>query len=381
MVPKTQDIVMPNEESFVIETDEQELKNSEDIGGESNEIFSTHYELDIREDKKSVYDYMRQHEQGRLIIDPDYQRHLVWKNDQKSRFIESVLLNFPLPPIYLNQRRDGKYVIVDGLQRTTTLRDFMNNQFALSNLTALKALNNKKASELPDGLLARLEEKSIFLYIIKPSVPIGVVYELFDRINTGGTALNRQEVRNCILMGKSTQLLKELSQQNYFTQAIDKGVSGTRMKDREVILRYLSFKIFDYQKDYKGDLSPFLENAMQRINSMGEEEIEILRQDFKRVMKLSYEIFGNRSFRYPINNPDGSFKSRGFFNTSIFESVCYFFSNHSDDFLRTNRNRIVEQYDVLLKNADYYKAVRFSTGNKQSVWDRFRLVETILGNV
>ncbi|TAE11715.1 MAG: DUF262 domain-containing protein [Bacteroidetes bacterium] len=377
---ETQDVVNDNE---VIETDAQQHEN-EDEQGDSPRKYPfdepTKADVDIREDKMSIYQYMRDFERGRLITDPDYQRNLVWKPAQMSRFIESILLGFPLPPFYLNQTREGKYTIIDGLQRTTTMNKFFKDEFALVGLSSLEKLNGQKFSELPDGYRAKIEDKNILLYILKPSTPVEVVYELFDRINTGGTPLNRQEVRNCIFLGESTKLLKELSQEKVFREAIDNGLAPTRMKDREVVLRYLAFKIFDYEKDYTGDLSAFLENAMKAMNKMGEEELEILRQDFKRVMRLSYEFFGKNNFRYPILNKDGV-HSRGFINTSMFESIAYFFSQNTDDFLKSNKERIKENYQNLLKNPTYIDAVRFSTGSKFRVINRFQLAQEILSNI
>ncbi len=368
-------------------TEDSQAKEHEDGRGDTGKVYPydpTKTDIDIREDKQSIYQFMRQYDREQLVIDPEYQRNLVWKPKQKSRFIESIVLNFPLPPFYVNQQLDGRYVIIDGLQRTTALHDFINNKFALSDLEALPSLNNLYFKDLTSPYQAKIEDKNLMLYVIKPSVPIEVVYELFDRINTGGTPLNRQEVRNCIFLGRATELLKELSKQDYFSRAIDNGVSSTRMKDREVILRYLAFKIFDYKKDYKGDLSAFLEEAMKKINDlkkMGEDEIEILKQDFKRVMELSYDFFENRNFRYPIIDKEGNIASRGFINTSMFESISYFFSNNTDDFLRTHRERIIQNYDELLKNQTYFNAVRFSTGSKVKVIDRFKLAQEILSKV
>ncbi len=377
-------ILEDTKEDVIVE--DSQSKKLEDEHGDRGKIYPydpTKTDIDIREDKQSIYQFMRQLDRKQLII-PEYQRNAVWKPKQKSRFIESIILNFPLPPFYINQRTDGYYLIIDGLQRTTTLHDFINNKFALSDLEALPSLNNLYFQDLTSAYQAKIEDKNLMLYVIKPSVPIEVVYELFDRINTGGTPLNRQEVRNCIFLGRATELLKELSEQDYFRRAIDNGVSSTRMKDREVILRYLTFKIFDYEKDYKGDLSAFLEEAMKKINDqkkMGEEEIEILKQDFKRVMKFSYEFFENRNFRYPIIDKDGKTTSRGFINTSMFESISYFFSINTDSFLRTHKERIIQNYDELLKNQDYFNAVRFSTGSKAKVIDRFKLAKEILGKV
>ena len=89
---------------------------------------------------------------------------------------------------------------------------------------------------MPETLQSKFEDKKLTVFVLKPSTPMVVIYDLFNRINTGGTQLNRQEVRNCIFIGKSTQLLKELSGQDYFKLAINEGVKDTRMKDREVVL-------------------------------------------------------------------------------------------------------------------------------------------------
>ncbi len=176
----------------------------------------TKTDIDIREEKASIYEYMRHYKRGMLKIYPDYQRNLVWKDVQKSRFIESIMLNFPLPPIYLNQQVDGKFVIIDSLQWTTTLYQYMNNKFALKGLVTLPFLNNLFYKDFPSAYQAKLKDKQLQLYILKPSVPIGVVYELFDSINTGGTPLNRQEVRNCIFEGKSTKLCSYLSSHKFY---------------------------------------------------------------------------------------------------------------------------------------------------------------------
>jgi hypothetical protein len=369
----------------IIEFDAQTLEEEK---GDSEKKFPydpTQNDIDIREEKVSIFEYMRRYKKGLLKIDPDYQRNLVWKDKQKSRFIESIMLNFPLPPIYLNQQIDGRFIIIDGLQRTTTLNQFMSNEFALEGLKTLPDWNTVKFRDLPDVYQAKIEDKQLQLYILKPSVPVSVVYELFDRINTGGTPLNRQEVRNCIFEGKSTQLLKELATnpEYGFRLAIDEGVSATRMKDREIILRYLSFKIFDYEKDYNGDLSDFVESAMKKINEeLSDTEIESLKYDFQRVMYWSTQFFRYKNFRFPVyNNATGEFQSRGFINTSMFESISYFFSKKSDDFLEKNKEKIISNFDDLLKNATYIDAVRSATGSRFRVTNRFKLAQEVLSNL
>ncbi len=338
----------------------------------------TEADIDIRDDPQSVFELMRKYDNGKLIIDPDFQRNVVWQLKQKSQFIESVILNFPLPPWYVNQTKDGKYIIVDGLQRTTALHEFVNDEFDLTGLEALTQLNGYNFSELkelPGDYQTRIEDKKLIIYIIKPSVPVKVVYDIFNRVNTQGTQLKRQEVRNCIYSGKSTNLLKELSEQEYFQKAIDNGVSSKRMRDREVILRYLTFKIFSYKEDYQGDLNDFVENAMRKINLMSDENINQLKQDFERVMKKTFDFFGNKNFRLPSGT------NRGKINIAIFESVSHFFSINSDEFLEQNKETIIENFNNLLENEEYLDSIKYSTSSKSRVITRFRLAQEILGNV
>ncbi|MBD2040117.1 DUF262 domain-containing protein [Microcoleus sp. FACHB-672] len=362
----------------VIETDED---TAEEDSGDSGGLYPydpTEADIDIRDEPHTIFELLRKYDSDKLIIDPDFQRNVVWELDKKSKFIESVILNFPLPPWYLNQTKEGKLIIVDGLQRTTALHEFVNDQFKLSGLEALTKLNGytfSELKELPGDYQTRIEDKKLYIYLIKPSVPVKVVYDIFNRVNTGGTKLERQEVRNCIFSGKSTKLLKQLSEKEYFIKAIDKGVSPKRMKDREVILRYLAFKLFDYEKNYQGDMSDFVERAMKKINLMDDLEIDLLKNDFERVMNLTFEFFGSKNFRLP------SGKNRGRINIAIFESVCYFFSGRSDKFLQPHKKSIQDNFIKLLENPEYFDAIRYSTSSKSKVITRFKLAQDILGDV
>ncbi|BDI20263.1 hypothetical protein ANSO36C_60650 [Nostoc cf. commune SO-36] len=366
------------QDSDVIEKDEDTVEEDRSDNGGLYPYDPTTADIDIREDPQTVFELMRKYNNNKLIIDPDFQRNLVWTPQKKSKFIESVILNFPLPPLYVNQTVEGKYIIVDGLQRTSTLHEFVNDGFNLTGLEALTDLNGYNFSELkelPGDYQTRIEDKKLYIYIIRPSVPAKVVYDIFNRINTGGTNLERQEVRNCIFSGKSTRLLKELSEKDYFKRAIDYGISPRRMKDREVILRYLAFKIFDYETEYPGELSDFVEKAMKEINLMKDDKIELLKNDFLRVMNLSFEFFGRRNFRLPAA------ERRGRINIAIFESVSYFFSINSNNFLQNHKMNIQHNFDKLLQNPEYIDAIRYATSSKAKVITRFKLAQEVLGNI
>lgn len=372
-----------SKENEIIETSQ----DAEEVGkGGLYPYDPTKADMDIRETPHSIFELMRKYDDKRLIINPDFQRNLVWKLEQKSKFIESVILNFPLPPFYVNETREGKYIVVDGLQRTTALHEFLHDEFELDGLEALPHLNGKNFSALKSmsgAYQTKIEDKKMLLYVLRPSVPMEVIYDLFNRINTGGTQLERQEVRNCIFLGKATELLKELAgsdaheEATEFKKAIDFGISAKRMKDREAVLRYLSFQIFDYEKDYAGDMSSFVEKAMREINKMTDEQILSLKENFQRVMRWTYEFFGEKNFRVPFPGKT----TRGRINIAVLESIGYFFSKQEEDFLRIHKKTIIKNFQHLLEDKDYLDAVQKSTGDKNRVIRRFQLAQKILGEV
>ena len=329
-------------------------------------------EVDIREDPQTIFEWIRKLDRGLLIVEPEFQRNLVWKASQQSQFIESVLINIPLPPLYVNQRADGKYIVVDGLQRTSTLNAYLKDKFALSDLKLLRHLNGRSFNTLEQKDQARIEDRKLLIYVIKPTVPLPMVYDIFHRINTGGTQLTRQEIRNCFYIGSATRLLKDLSQQEYFRQAIDNGISPKRMKDREAILRFLAFYLQDYETEYKDDMDAFLGEAMKRINQMNDAEIQLLATDFERVMRWTYMLFREDNFR--LSNES----KRGPVNIALMEAICYFFANKSDEFIKLHQQQIICNYQNLLKNETFVDAVRFSTGDKKRVITRFSLAQNTL---
>jgi uncharacterized protein with ParB-like and HNH nuclease domain len=357
----------------IIETDEDTLlEDQNDNGGSIYPFDPINENIEISENPFSIFEYLRQLNKGKINIHPEFQRNSVWKDEQKCKFIESILLNFPLPPIYLNETMEASYLVIDGLQRSTTLREYYADEFALYGLEALPSYNGKKYSDLPEKLQSKFENKKLATFVLKPSTPMVVIYDLFKRINTGGTQLNRQEVRNCIFIGKSTELLKELANEECFQKAIDYGVTSKRMKDREIVLRYLAFRWFDYKTEYTGDMSDFIENAMKMINKFSDEKINNIKHDFKRVMKIAFRIWDIANFRIPTE------ATRGTINTAVLETVCNYLSVNSDEYIINNLHKIKKNYSDLIMDPVYNDAVTKSTGNKTRVLSRFKLVFEIL---
>lgn len=333
-------------------------------------------EIDIREDNHSVFEWVRKLDRSLIVTDPDFQRNLVWKGNQQSQFIESILLNIPIPPIYVNQALTGEYVLVDGLQRTTTLRGFLKNEFSLNGLRILSDLNGKFFSELDAGRRTKIEDRKLFVFVIKPSAPLSAVYDIFFRINTGGTQLNRQEIRNCLFAGFSTRLTKRLAEKEEFLRAIDKGISPKRMKDREAVLRCIAFTEFDY-KDYKGDMDEFLGIVMKEINQQGtdNEYLDRIEHRFSRVMQGTFEIFGRSNFR--LTTPWG----RGRINIALMEAVYRFFALYSDERdLLGHKEQLVSNYQRLCAHPQLADSIQRSTGSRNRVLTRFGITEEVLGD-
>lgn len=360
----------------VIETDEDTLDEDDNGKGSIYPYDPSKSDIDIREEPQTVHELVVRKWDRDLIQMPDFQRKYVWKIDQQCLFIESILLNFPLPPLYINKDKNGKYMVVDGRQRVTTLRRFLKNEFRLEGLKAIPAVNGKNFSELINfniDFQSKIEDKKLLVYLIQPTVPIEMVYDIFNRINTGGTQLERQEIRNCIYIGEATKFLKKLSAMPIFKSAIDYGISDDRAKDQEAILRYLAFRIFDYKIDYKYSMNDFVEDAMKFMNEKFIEEDFIRHEsEFIKAMRISQDFFGNSNFRIPTE------VTRGRINIALFETVAGFFASRSEEYLYKNKAQLKANYTLLLRDNQYIDAIRYSTSDKKRVNTRFERVFDIL---
>lgn len=332
-------------------------------------------ELDIKEGHMQVVSLLRKKEQKKILV-PEFQRNQVWKQQQKSRFIESLILNIPVPPFYISQDFDGNMIIVDGLQRSTAIFEFFSGKYSLVGLEALHHLNSKFYLDLDNDIKARIEDRELLLYILRPSVPMTIVYDIFNRINSNGTPLTRQEIRNCIYIGNSTRLLARLAENDSFRKAIDNGIPSLRMKDREAILRFFAFTLFDYTIDYKNDLDDFLGKTMRRINRLDETQLKDLENRFIRVMVKTFDFFQYSNFRLPTEY------GRGRINIALMETISVFFDKNSDEFLSINQNRIINNYyNILLKDNEFIDSVRISTSSDKNVRTRFNKTVEILSKV
>ena len=343
--------------------------NEEEEETEAADYPSLEDNISIKEDKYSIYEYLRRLDKGNIILSPDFQRHEVWKPEQKSKFIESVLMGLPLPPIYLKKDADTKYIVVDGLQRTSTLRDFANGMLVLNGLdpaekNMLNGVTYNTLDNVREGLQARFEDRQMQFFIMEPTVPMSVVYDVFNRINTGGTQLSRQEIRNCVFQGNSTRIIKAIAEDDVFKQAIDYGIQELRMKDREAVMRCLAFVVLNYELDYDGSMDKFLEKAMIRINKMSQPEVDDIKKKALDTYSLTWSVFEKANFRIPTDC------TRGRINIAVMETVFHCFYNQKRE--SNNIEQLRDAFWELLSDENYLNAVRWSTGSTNQVKTRFR---------
>ena len=164
--------------------------------------------LFIKPYDRMVKDLVGEIDSGMVILDPDYQRNYVWSNTKASSLVESILLNIPIPVIYASEDEEGKWIIVDGLQRLFSLKRFYDDQFKLAGLETLEELNGFKYSKLEESAQKRLDRGELRVIVLQNDSDPNIQFDIFMRLNTGAVKLNEQELRNCLYRGKLNNLIK-----------------------------------------------------------------------------------------------------------------------------------------------------------------------------
>ena len=283
---------------------------------------------------------------GDVDLNPDFQRNFVWNSAQKSRLIESILLRIPLPMFYFSEDDEGRLVVIDGLQRLTTINDFMDNKFALWGLEYLnkscegcyyKEESGKKGLDAKYFRWFNLTQ--ISSNVIDPSSPTKVKYDIFRRINTGGKPLNNQEIRNCLAGKGLREILKKMVNLPEFKEATDSSIKPTRMDDQEVALRFILFhELIQEDKtldNYTGYIEQLMDDLTERFVKKDEKDLEKYVKLFSNAMKNAQYLFGCRFAFRKIQLKDiepGAYKQ--LINKPLFVSWLVLLSNYDPDLLK-----------------------------------------------
>ena len=332
---------------------------------------------------RSLSEFFRWHRNGRIIVDPEWQRRYVWDRKRASRLIESFLIDLPVPVVYLATNDEGKYEVIDGLQRLTSIFDFFNNQFSLEKLEIRSDLIGKKFSDLPPEIQGKLEDATLRTFELSQDTDKDLLFVIFERLNTGGVTLNEMEIRNCLFRGKLNSLLKELSSDADFLACVNQKNLGKRMMDRALVLRFLAFYQMHHTKARKG-LKSFFNEFLQTYRNPTDEKISELRDNFKKAMRACKTVFGDAAFRLRRKGErGGEWTPR--VNASIFQVIAVCFCEHDIGKITRSADRIKEAFlDLIATDERWIGAIKTSTGDFANIeysfetW-RKRLVEALEG--
>lgn len=303
-------------------TDEENLEEENDEEQEEKVTFQYDPEkINIVTREPIIEQLLRRIDEEALDLAPDFQRQAnIWTLEAKSKLIESILIRIPLPAFYIDATNEDEWVVVDGLQRLSALKQFIidksDKRLKLVGLEYLKEFNNKTYDELERRYQRRILETQVTVYLIEKGTPLEVKYNIFKRINTGGVPLSNQELRHALNPGQATKVLANLASYPEFKRVVNLSDSKKkRMDDREFIAGFLAFYLIPY-KEYEDETrDSFLSKALSKINSLSKDEITKIEANFKKAMIAAFEIFNGHAFRKISNKNKRKFP----LNKSLFE--------------------------------------------------------------
>lgn len=324
----------------------------------------------------SVGELLNLYKDGEIDVHPEFQRIYRWTDGQKTKLIESILLGIPLPPIFVAQRSDGVWDVVDGVQRLSTILQFtgvLKNEDG-ETVPPFSLLRTKYLPSLEGATWAGADKAKRFtkdqqLYLKRAKIDMNIVlkessdsakYELFMRLNTGGTALSAQEVRNCVMVMAHRKLyewLRGLAETRSFKGAI--GLSDRLVDEQyhmELATRFVLFRsMAERDLSAVSDIGEFLNTQLAVLDRIREQQRVIEEEAFNQTFSFIYDMMGDEAFR---RYDTGRQKFMGGFSISAFESVAlgvgfHFTQRGGLAAIPDLRNRVISLWaeDVFIENS------------------------------
>lgn len=408
-----------NNEKVELNEIEEEIQDFIENEVEESPLLFNPKDIEIEVKQQSLDVLISRIREGAIDMNTPFQRNgNLWGEPVQIRLIESILMGMPLPAFYFDSSNKNKWLIVDGLQRLHTLKNFVLNTesnfldkekildpkaapLVLKNLHFLREYNGLTYDKLNVNDKRTFKETSVTVYLIKPGTPEQVKYELFSRINTGGLMLNSQEIRHALNEGKnSTIILNEVVENAVFKRIVN--ISHKRMQTQELTLRYFAFSLNAY-KYYGASFASFLNETMAKMNQMPIERLKELAAGLIKALVLCEQIFGKYAFSQSIiSNKE---KTRITFNRALFECLTVNIAPLSDEnqkillskkeaFVKAikkilddetlEQDSFLKQDEILINQAwgvSFKKSISVSTSHNAAVIRRFRTIKLILDEI
>ncbi len=337
---------------------------------------------------RQIYDMIKDKD---LDLAPDFQRNLVWNRIGRSRLIESILLRIPLPMFYFSQDEEGVFYVVDGLQRLSAIRGYMDNEYSLRGLEYLNSCEGKffskdssKLDKLEDKYIRRINTTQISVNIIDSQSPTKVKYDIFRRLNTGGKPLNAQELRNCIASRETRKLLKDMIALPSFVEAVGE-ISDTRMGAQELALRFILFKnYYDVGglkgiENYSDHMDEELDECIEKLRLCSEEKRNEYISSFDIAMQNAHYLFGEHAFRKVlIRTSEDNRKAP--VNKALFTSFSVLLPSYSPSVVHSVKQGMLLSIltEQLLSDIEYLKYISYGTNGWKNIVFSFIKADSIL---
>ena len=331
------------------------------------------YPLDevlIRQENRTIHDVFRRIENDRYVMDPEFQRGFIWKDDKQSRLIESVMMRIPLPVFYLAEDKEGRMIVVDGLQRLSTFVRFLKGELALR-LPDRSDLDGVRFSDLSPKLQNRVEDANLIFYTIDSRVPDRARLDIFERVN-GGVPLTRQQMRNSLYQGSGTHFLKEEAASPVFREATGGSLNWKTMRDREFVNRFCAFRRLGFAR-YR-DMDGFLADCLEHMNEMPPEELASLSTSFRRSLQNNFLLFGKHAFRK--HAPDQ--ERRSVLNASLWDVLSTGLARYEPQQIECCQFPLREGVHLLFREEEFNRAITYGTNDVRRVRYRFEAMDGLL---
>lgn len=322
----------------------------------------------------SIGEIINLYKDGDLELTPAYQRLFRWDNEQKSRFVESIILGIPLPPIFVAQKEDGKWSVVDGLQRLSTILQLTNEliieqdrkkaeQLILTTTKKLPSLKGLDWNKLPNEIKRMIKRSKLNINIILTENSIQSQYELFQRLNTGGLHLEPQEIRNCLIIMLNEEFYKKLDELKSYPNFINSlSIQDNKINiehHMELILRYfimkhngVDFKKYNLSTDLLAD---FIDQETINLINDSTFNIDAEIDLFKKTFDLLFLNLGKNSFK-KYNIGKNSFT--GAFNASSYEAITSGIALNIEELKELDKEAFREKIKSLYSDDEFIKLSR-----------------------
>jgi len=354
--------------------------------GENNDIYELTEEeqpLEIKLEQRQIFadtseptidGLHKRYQKGKLILSPEFQRFHVWDKTTSSRLIESVLIDVPIPVVYLAEEDDGKCSVIDGQQRLRAFFDYLENRFKLQNMLVLKELNNKLYKDLVEPQQDKIEETKIYTVKIRKESDKNIRFEIFERLNRGSVKLNDQELRNCIYRGEYNNTINDLAQNKDFLWLIGLKSPHKRMFDRELVLRFLAMYHNAYL-NYSPPMKQFMNTDMEEYRDIDEKPKKKAVEVFKKAVMVVKTVFGDKAFRrFTVGtekDPNGHWEKKRV-NQALFDVLMFGFTPYDQNQIIPHSDAIREELIWLMTHdQEFIEAITVGTSDKTRVFSRF----------